>query len=145
MVLFVVVLLVLLEAAAEDESDVEMIEDTIASTVVVFATSSSVVVDFLVVAFSRLLILSVKLVFFSLAKELVLDEMAEASVLPEVKELERKEVDIVKVLRIGRVPKVVRDLEPVSPSTVVVSTLDSSLMNVTLSLEDDLLSIAASD
>ena len=145
MVLFVVVLLVLLEAAAEDESDVEMIEDTIASTVVVFATSSSVVVDFLVVAFSRLLILSVKLVFFSLAKELVLDEMAEASVLPEVKELERKEVDIVKVLRIGRVPKVVRDLEPVRPSTVVVSTLDSSLMNVTLSLEDDLLSIAASD
>ena len=145
MVLFVVVLLVLLEAAAEDESDVEMIEDTIASTVVVFATSSSVVVDFLVVAFSRLLILSVKLVFFSLAKELVLDEMAEASVLPEVKELERKEVDIVKVLRIGRVPKVVSDLEPVRPSTVVVSTLDSSLMNVTLSLEDDLLSIAASD
>ena len=145
MVLFVVVLLVLLEAAAEDESDVEMIEDTIASTVVVFATSSSSVVDFLVVVFSRLLILSVKLVFFSLAKELVLDEMAEASVLPEVKELERKEVDIVKVLRIGRVPKVVRDLEPVRPSTVVVSTLDSSLMNVTLSLEDDLLSIAASD
>lgn len=144
MVLFVVVLLVLLEAAAEDESDVETIEDTIASTVVVFATSSSVV-DFLVVAFSRLLILSVKLVFFSLTKELVLDEMAEASVLPEVKELERKEVDIVKVLRIGRVPKVVSDLEPVRPSTVVVSTLDSSLMNVTLSLEDDLLSIAASD
>ena len=144
MVLFVVVLLVLLEAAAEDERDLETIEDTIASTVVVFATSSSVV-DFLVVAFSRLLILSVKLVFFSLAKELVLDEMAEASVLPEVKELERKEVDIVKVLRIGRVPKVVSDLEPVRPSTVVVSTLDSSLMNVTLSLEDDLLSIAASD
>ena len=145
MVLFVVVLLVLLEAAAEDERDLETIEDTIASTVVVFATSSSSVVDFLVVVFSRLLILSVKLVFFSLAKELVLDEMAEASVLPEVKELERKEVDIVKVLRIGRVPKVVRDLEPVRPSTVVVSTLDSSLMNVTLSLEDDLLSIAASD
>ena len=145
MVLFVIVLLVLLEAAAEDESDVETIEDTIASTVVVFATSSSSVVDFLVVVFSRLLILSVKLVFFSLTKELVLDEMAEASVLPEVKELERKEVDIVKVLRIGRVPKVVRDLEPVRPSTVVVSTLDSSLMNVTLSLEDDLLSIAASD
>ena len=144
MVLFVVVLLVLLEAAAEDERDLETIEDTIASTVVVFATSSSVV-DFLVVAFSRLLILSVKLVFFSLTKELVLDEMAEASVLPEVKELERKEVDIVKVLRIGRVPKVVSDLEPVRPSTVVVSTLDSSLMNVTLSLEDDLLSIAASD
>ena len=145
MVLFVVVLLVLLEAAAEDERDLETIEDTIASTVVVFPTSSSSVVDFLVVAFSRLLILSVKLVFFSLAKELVLDEMAEASVLPEVKELERKEVDIVKVLRIGRVPKVVSDLEPVRPSTVVVSTLDSSLMNVTLSLEDDLLSIAASD
>ena len=123
-----------------------MIEDTIASTVVVFATSSvgEVVVAFLAF-FSKLFSLSVKLVLFSLTNEVVVDEMAEAADVPEVRELERKEVDIVKVLRIGRVPKVVRDLDPVKPSTVVVSTFDSSLINVTLSFEDDLLSMAASD
>ena len=110
-----------------------------ASTVVVFATSVS--------AFSRLLILSVKLFFFSLTNEVVVvDEAAEA----EVNELERKEVDIVKVLRIGLELKVVRDLEPVitlalCSSTVVVSTLEASLMKVTLSFEDVLLSITASD
>ena len=109
-----------------------------ASTVVVFATSVS--------AFSRLLILSVKLFFFSLTNEVdvVVDEAA------EVNELERKEVDIVKVLRIGLELKVVRDLEPVitlalCSSTVVVSTLEASLMKVTLSFEDVLLSITASD
>ena len=109
-----------------------------ASTVVVFATSVS---GF----FSRLLILSVKLFFFSLTNEVVVvDEAA------EVNELERKEVDIVKVLRIGLELKVVRDLEPVitlalCSSTVVVSTLEASLMKVTLSFEDVLLSITASD
>lgn len=110
-----------------------------ASTVVVFATSVSCF-------FSRLLILSVKLFFFSLTNEVVVDEAAEA----EVNELERKEVDIVKVLRIGLELKVVRDLEPVitlalCSSTVVVSTLEASLMKVTLSFEDVLLSITASD
>ena len=109
-----------------------------ASTVVVFATSVSCF-------FSRLLILSVKLFFFSLTNEVVVDE-AEA----EVNDLERKEVDIVKVLRIGLELKVVRDLEPVitlalCSSTVVVSTLEASLMKVTLSFEDVLLSITASD
>ena len=110
-----------------------------ASTVVVFATSVSCF-------FSRLLILSVKLFFFSLTNEVdvVVDEAA------EVNELERKEVDIVKVLRIGLELKVVRDLEPVitlalCSSTVVVSTLEASLMKVTLSFEDVLLSITASD
>ena len=100
--------------------------------------------SFLVVAFSRLLILSVKLFFFSLTNEVVVVDEAEA----EVNELERKEVDIVKVLRTGRELKVVRDLEPVikdcfalCSSTVVVSTLEASLMNVTLSFEDDLLSM----
>ena len=112
-----------------------------ASTVVVFATSVS--------AFSRLLILSVKLFFFSLTNEVVVDEAAEAAE-AEVNELERKEVDIVKVLRIGLELKVVRDLEPVitlalCSSTVVVSTLEASLMKVTLSFEDVLLSITASD
>ena len=112
-----------------------------ASTVVVFATSVSCF-------FSRLLILSVKLFFFSLTNEVVVvDEAAEAA---EVNELERKEVDIVKVLRIGLELKVVRDLEPVitlalCSSTVVVSTLEASLMKVTLSFEDVLLSITASD
>ena len=111
-----------------------------ASTVVVFATSVS--------AFSRLLILASldPRFFFSLTNEVVLDEAAEA----EVNELERKEVDIVKVLRIGLELKVVRDLEPVitlalCSSTVVVSTLEASLMKVTLSFEDVLLSITASD
>ena len=113
-----------------------------ASTVVVFATSAWS--SFLVVAFSRLLILSVKLFFFSLTNEVVVVDEGEA----EVNELERKEVDIVKVLRTGRELKVVRDLEPVikdcfalCSSTVVVSTLEASLMNVTLSFEDDLLSM----
>ena len=115
-----------------------------ASTVVVFATSACS--SFLVVAFSRLLILSVKLFFFSLTNEVVVVDEAEA----EVNELERKEVDIVKVLRIGLELKVVRDLEPVitlalCSSTVVVSTLEASLMKVTLSFEDVLLSITASD
>ena len=55
----------------------------------------------------------------------------------EVSELERKEVDIVRVLRAGRVPKVVKLLEAVNCSTVVVSTF-SSLMKVTLSLLLDL-------
>ena len=115
-----------------------------ASTVVVFATSAWS--SFLVVAFSRLLILSVKLFFFSLTNEVVVVDEAEA----EVNELERKEVDIVKVLRIGLELKVVRDLEPVitlalCSSTVVVSTLEASLMKVTLSFEDVLLSITASD
>ena len=111
-----------------------------ASTVVVFATSVS--------AFSRLLILASldPRFFFSLTNEVVVDEAAEA----EVNELERKEVDIVKVLRIGLELKVVRDLEPVitlalCSSTVVVSTLEASLMKVTLSFEDVLLSITASD
>lgn len=138
----VVLLLVVLLEAVEDASDVETIEDTMASTVVVFATSAWS--SFLVVAFSRLLILSVKLFFFSLTNEVVVVDEAEA----EVNELERKEVDIVKVLRTGRELKVVRDLEPVikdcfalCSSTVVVSTLEASLMNVTLSFEDDLLSI----
>ena len=114
-----------------------------ASTVVVFATSVSCF-------FSRLLILSVKLFFFSLTNEVVVvDEAAEAAE-AEVNELERKEVDIVKVLRIGLELKVVRDLEPVitlalCSSTVVVSTLEASLMKVTLSFEDVLLSITASD
>ena len=126
--------MVVLEAV--EASDVETIEDTMASTVVVFATSVS--------CFSRLLILSVKLFFFSLTNEVVVDEAA------EVNELERKEVDIVKVLRIGLELKVVRDLEPVitlalCSSTVVVSTLEASLMKVTLSFEDVLLSITASD
>ena len=116
-----------------------------ASTVVVFATSAWS--SFLVVAFSRLLILSVKLFFFSLTNEVVVVDEAEAA---EVNELERKEVDIVKVLRIGLELKVVRDLEPVitlalCSSTVVVSTLEASLMKVTLSFEDVLLSITASD
>ena len=139
----VVLLLVVLLEAVEDASDVETIEDTMASTVVVFATSAWS--SFLVVAFSRLLILSVKLFFFSLTNEVVVVDEAEAA---EVNELERKEVDIVKVLRTGRELKVVRDLEPVikdcfalCSSTVVVSTLEASLMNVTLSFEDDLLSI----
>ena len=138
----VVLLLVVLLEAVEDASDVETIEDTMASTVVVFATSAWS--SFLVVAFSRLLILSVKLFFFSLTNEVVVVDEAEA----EVNELERKEVDIVKVLRTGRELKVVRDLEPVikdcfalCSSTVVVSTLEASLMNVTLSFEDDLLSM----
>ena len=137
-----VLLLVVLLEAVEDASDVETIEDTMASTVVVFATSAWS--SFLVVAFSRLLILSVKLFFFSLTNEVVVVDEAEA----EVNELERKEVDIVKVLRTGRELKVVRDLEPVikdcfalCSSTVVVSTLEASLMNVTLSFEDDLLSM----
>ena len=126
--------MVVLEAV--EAIDVETIEDTMASTVVVFATSVS--------CFSRLLILSVKLFFFSLTNEVVVDEAA------EVNELERKEVDIVKVLRIGLELKVVRDLEPVitlalCSSTVVVSTLEASLMKVTLSFEDVLLSITASD
>ena len=139
----VVLLLVVLLEAVEDASDVETIEDTMASTVVVFATSAWS--SFLVVAFSRLLILSVKLFFFSLTNEVVVVDEAEAA---EVNELERKEVDIVKVLRTGRELKVVRDLEPVikdcfalCSSTVVVSTLEASLMNVTLSFEDDLLSM----
>ena len=128
--------MVVLEAV--EAIDVETIEDTMASTVVVFATSVS--------AFSRLLILSVKLFFFSLTNEVVVVDEAEA----EVNELERKEVDIVKVLRIGLELKVVRDLEPVitlalCSSTVVVSTLEASLMKVTLSFEDVLLSITASD
>ena len=140
----VVLLLVVLLEAVEDASDVETIEDTMASTVVVFATSAWS--SFLVVAFSRLLILSVKLFFFSLTNEVVVVDEAEA----EVNELERKEVDIVKVLRIGLELKVVRDLEPVitlalCSSTVVVSTLEASLMKVTLSFEDVLLSITASD
>ena len=52
----------------------------------------------------------------------------------EVRELERKP-DIVRVLRAGLVPKVVKLLEAVNCSTVVVSTF-SSLMKVTLSLLD---------
>ena len=132
--------MVVLEAV--EAIDVETIEDTMASTVVVFATSVS--------AFSRLLILASldPRFFFSLTNEVdvVLDEAVEA----EVNELERKEVDIVKVLRIGLELKVVRDLEPVitlalCSSTVVVSTLEASLMKVTLSFEDVLLSITASD
>ena len=127
---------------AVEAIDVETIEDTMASTVVVFATSVS--------AFSRLLILASldPRFFFSLTNEVdvVVDEAVEA----EVNELERKEVDIVKVLRIGLELKVVRDLEPVitlalCSSTVVVSTLEASLMKVTLSFEDVLLSITASD
>ena len=130
--------MVVLEAV--EAIDVETIEDTMASTVVVFATSVS--------AFSRLLILASldPRFFFSLTNEVdvVVDEAA------EVNELERKEVDIVKVLRIGLELKVVRDLEPVitlalCSSTVVVSTLEASLMKVTLSFEDVLLSITASD
>ena len=110
-----------------EDNDVEMIEETMASTVVVFATFSVG----LFTSFSITLLLRRPLLFVSLLTSM------EVEVMLEVRELERKEVDIVRVLRAGRVPKVVRDFEAVNGlfSTVVVST-PSSLMKVTLSLLD---------
>lgn len=54
----------------------------------------------------------------------------------EVKELDLKDEVMAKVLRIGRDPKVVKDLEPDNgfEVTVAVSTF-SSLMKITLSLD----------
>ena len=54
----------------------------------------------------------------------------------EVKELDLKDEVMAKVLRIGRDPKVVKDLEPDNGFEVTVAvSIFSSLMKITLSLD----------
>ena len=115
--------------------DVEAtIEATIDSVVFGFCTSAFIDVSLDLVSLLEVEVIDVTFVEVSLMEV-------------EVRLFDRKDEDMVKVDRMGREPKVVKDLEAVrgflEGSTVVVSTF-SSLMKITLSLLEDLTSTIGS-
>ena len=123
---------VVVEAVIDVEATIEA---TIDSVVFAFCTTSAFI--------------DVSLDLVSLMEVEVIDvTFVEVSLMEvEVRLFDRKDEDMVKVDRMGREPKVVKDFEAVrgflEGSTVVVSTF-SSLMKITLSLLDDLTSTIGS-